>query len=521
MKGVESVRKWLDSSLIPYEARDGEVVIEASTLLGFPANGGKVVLRGEGHRLEAFYEVQGVRVRLGSFRNVGPVFDYVRERRRELSWFAVLGSSLFPYLRKWGFRFSPGKCDEEYYCFVSGSSRGVWPSVSRVDLALTFFMPAGAVMVRFKGGEDDVEKIAPLFKELQLMFKSVDDVRVEAKGGEVVVTIGVSITDPPSLAAFFERLPQVIATADKVLREWDGKPVLRDERLKAVVDGLVYGDDRAMSEVYDLLESGVLTVAGSHAMLDGKRVSELLVEEGVHPLVAQAVERAVVNAVYRDYTLSFYAGKPELSSPDDMVSLYSLTPSPDTVLGAWGRLPLWYKLEYVSRLKMDDVVRVLSDERVKQEMRGYLPLLANRWTVSELTRVVAEAMPELVSERGRVKLTRVGGKTYAIDAGRFLAEVYSVSDTPVFILYRKDEKVGVLVRARSVEEAVRKVAPVYDELVELGYEVLDDREVGGGLILFKAYPRHPFPYPSPEILPVLRRVREEGERRLHGAETVD
>ena len=248
----------------------------------------------------------------------------------------------------------------------------------------------------------------------------------------------------------------------------------------------------------DLKKRGVLRVdADGMVVVNGKSVVELLTGAGLPRPLALYANAAILYNLFRFWVVEWKdierwgAVSPATVSVFASMDVRSLPV--DTVLKYWDDIPEPVRTVYLSELPDRELVRLLLDE----SKRGLLH--------TETLNVIGYIRdPNLKTEMAyRLAPSLLGGGKYmlwvtvqeaAIDAGEWLVQLDRVLNTApggdkIFIVYRKDKMVGLLVKAPSVRKAVEAIAPVYDEVLKQ----VETAELHGRR-LFKPYRKGSFTF---------------------------
>lgn len=142
----------------------------------------------------------------------------------------------------------------------------------------------------------------------------------------------------------------------------------------------------------------------------------------------------------------------------------------DTLIKVWVRVPHSVRVKILREHEYDPkLLKILLNKQVLSLVGPeYATLALNLLGQPSLvTEAVVRVAPSAIGLPRGAKLW-VTVKTAAIDAGRFLVQVYRVEglsreDRKEFIVYDKERRVGVRITARTVDEAVKKAEQVYDE----------------------------------------------------------
>jgi len=192
----------------------------------------------------------------------------------------------------------------------------------------------------------------------------------------------------------------------------------------------------------------------------------------------------------------------------------------------WEQLDVATKEKYITkRAWAEDLYQILTDYR--EAFKDYHDPALKRLTRlgwSMATEYLAKYEPKLITNENELQLYKDESGFVGIRMGDFVAQIgdndkIKQGENKLFIVYGINEKVGVPVTAKTVEEGVSKVAPIYQNFITKEFAKLKELEAQGEVRIWEMGLRKKFNlytvslrrYPSYEVFIVKPGVLKEIE----------
>lgn len=273
----------------------------------------------------------------------------------------------------------------------------------------------------------------------------------------------VFLFDPPSFRGNFSSVQEQVRKLLESTNSQRVKEAFRKGRENKYSPLIVHYEE-ILSELF---LGGHIRVLEEDVIIFGKSMSELLrglgySEDTVKNLVRKAVEGV---------SLSLVNLRPsDLAKQIDGKTL-------------WDTLPKQSKKVYAENMTPEKVNEILADPKLvtvfsdimDEVVRGTL----ERGGPVAKTLIIYHLRPEILGTKRRLEITNEPGVP-AINAGMFYVHVYCVGGGHVdYIVYRKDTKIGLVFRGRTLSEAIMKALNTYDKAVEKAkWSATQERKLG-------------------------------------------
>ena len=279
----------------------------------------------------------------------------------------------------------------------------------------------------------------------------------------------------------------VYSTVARVLRNLDPKIINELKR-----ESWYWGDRGYLRNGYRvakyLFKYGYVTVdKEGNVLVNGKNVVELLEKANLPAPIGVQVESSILTA-YLDYLHDkAYASRKSLTdilremgyvTPEFVSKLISLDrlPSLDLLLDEYESKPIWWHLDDARKILLVQsgvyykLEEILNNDRLIELFKPYKELIIRQASKSDevlLLRSILAFDPGVIGVAGDVKLHEEA-KMLAIDAGDYLVVPYRVEEPKAdadkwFLVFRKQDKLGIMVKAKTVSEAVEHAPQAFSD----------------------------------------------------------
>jgi len=280
-----------------------------------------------------------------------------------------------------------------------------------------------------------------------------------------------------------------------VLNITDGEIVTGIKKIVKKIDPELYEDIRK-GRIYGILHSVhilralaekryiSLTPEGD-IVIKGKTLKEILQSTGnTTPTEINSINRGVFNVLF---TWIFEGRKLTYEEIKDIIPITPTTVSmlmeryvvhPSLLAAEYNGKPIWEQLD--KSLKEEYIFRVLIDsEKLYDILTKYnelFPDIVNEGIqrLVEIdpqlgTKYLALYRPELITKQEVIPYK--DGDFFGILKNNFAVEVLKITSLnpdseKIFAVYRIDKRIGIPIKARTVEEAVSKIQPIYDNIIK-------------------------------------------------------